>query len=285
MQTHTNHIDTRYLNGRIENDSKRSSYRAELERFCDRLNMAKGDETTYALAKRTGLNQSLLRKYLSGASMPLVDRANELANVLKVDLKWLVTGEGEMRSNSDIQPPQGRYPAQIYEKTASYEVVEPAQIEQSSEAVCDDTEGIIPVTMDDFALVPVYDVQASAGHGSHVESELRTGHLAFRRDWLRDKGLKIKDLAIITAKGDSMEPTISDGDIMLVDTSIDKIIDDTIYIVQTDHHLIVKRIQQALDGSLIIISDNQRYERQKISSEQAKNVKIAGRVKWYGHEI
>lgn len=76
-----------------------------------------------------------------------------------------------------------------------------------------------------------------------------------------------------------------DGDLLLVDMSINSIIDDTIYIVQTDNRLIVKRIQLALDGSLTIISDNKKYKEQTITPDQAKDVKIAGRVRWYGHEI
>ncbi len=82
-----------------------------------------------------------------------------------------------------------------------------------------------------------------------------------------------------------MELTIHDGDLLLVDTSIDQIKDDSLYTVQTDHHLIVKRLQQDWDDSLIVISDNPRYEKRIISPEQAKEIKIAGRARWYGHEI
>jgi len=139
--------------------------------------------------------------------------------------------------------------------------------------------------IDRFSMIPFYDVEASAGAGSLVEQELKTSEMAFRKDWLRFKGLQISKCALIKAKGDSMEPTIHDGDLLLVDTSIDAIKDDSIYIVQTEHHLIVKRIQQDWDGSLIVISDNPRYEKRIIGSEQVKEVKIAGRVRWYGHEI
>lgn len=227
-----------------------------------------------------------------GPSEPGSGALRNLANG-GVNIHWLLTGEGEPLLEKERKLDFGKTHAKLGAEVMKEYNLNMSIQKRSSElsndehlaAVCNDTEDIIPATIDDFTLVPVYNVQASAGHGSHVESELKTGHLAFRRDWLRDKGLKTKDLAIITAIGDSMEPTLSDGDIMLVDTSIDKIINDAIYIVQTDQHLIVKRIQQALDGSLIIISDNQRYERQKINPEQAKGVKIAGRVKWYGHEI
>jgi phage repressor protein C with HTH and peptisase S24 domain len=82
-----------------------------------------------------------------------------------------------------------------------------------------------------------------------------------------------------------MEPTINYGDLLLLDTRVNAIKDDSIYILQTDHHLIVKRVQLSLDGSLLIISDNKRYATQTLSADQAKDVKVVGRLRWYGHEI
>lgn len=145
------------------------------------------------------------------------------------------------------------------------------------------TELALP--MQDFALVPCFDVEAAAGSGRQVDQELQTSEMAFRRDWLSSKGLQADKCALIKARGDSMEPTIYDGDLLLVDRRIDSIKDDAIYIIESDNHLVVKRIQQALDGSLTIISDNSRYEKQVIDPNRARGLKIAGRVRWYGHEI
>jgi transcriptional regulator with XRE-family HTH domain len=97
-----------------------SSSTALFERFGERLIIAKGDESTYAVAKRTGISESLIRKYLSGASVPLINRAADLAAALKVDLTWLATGEGLMRpTNIDAQTPyagkDARVPALIFE--------------------------------------------------------------------------------------------------------------------------------------------------------------------------
>lgn len=143
----------------------------------------------------------------------------------------------------------------------------------------------LKIYMDQLSLIPFYDVEASAGHGSLVDQEQQISQMAFRKDWLKQKGLQANKCALIKAKGDSMEPTIHDGDLLLVDVSIDSIKDDSIYIIQADHHLSVKRIQQDFDGALVVISDNPRYEKRIINPEQAKEVKIAGRVRWYGHEI
>lgn len=99
------------------------------------------------------------------------------------------------------------------------------------------------------------------------------------------KGLDATCCALIKARGDSMEPTLHDGDLLLIDTRFDAIKDDSIYILQADSHLIVKRVQLSLDGSLDIISDNPRYDKQTISAEDAKEIKVIGRLRWYGHEI
>lgn len=82
-----------------------------------------------------------------------------------------------------------------------------------------------------------------------------------------------------------MEPTLYDGDLLLVDTRIEKIMDDAIYIIQDNHHLVVKRVQRTLGGALAIISDNPKYATQHLTSHQAQSLKINGRVCWYGHEI
>ena len=139
--------------------------------------------------------------------------------------------------------------------------------------------------LQDFALVPFFDIEASAGNGSQVNQELQTSEMAFRRDWLIGKGLQADKCALIKARGDSMEPTIHAGDLLLVDTRIHSIKDDAIYIIESENHLVVKRVQQSLDGSVTIISDNPRYEKQVIEPTRAKELKIVGRVRWYGHEI
>lgn len=137
----------------------------------------------------------------------------------------------------------------------------------------------------EFALIPFYDIEASAGHGSLIDNEQPVSDMAFRKDWLKSKGLLADKCALIKCRGDSMEPTISDGDLLLIDTRVDSIQDDTIYIIQTDSHLIVKRIQQGLDGSITIISDNKRYRDQIINPDMLKEVNIVGVLAWYGHEL
>lgn len=103
----------------------------------------------------------------------------------------------------------------------------------------------------------MYDVEVSAGNGAAAYGVAEpANHLAYRKDWLKLRGLFAKDLNCVTARGDSMEPTISSKDTLLVDTSKTNPRDGQIYVIRSGDVLWVKRVQRQIDGSLLLISDN-----------------------------
>lgn len=143
-------------------------------------------------------------------------------------------------------------------------------------------------TADDqeYVSVPLYDVRASAGHGVAVHSEQIVNHLAFRHDWLRAQfGVSRPDIALIEVYGDSMSPTLSNGDLVLIDTRVERVVGSSVYVLQHDGHLLVKRIQQMMDGSLVIKSDNPAYSPETVPAEQAGDVRVVGRVVWSGRRM
>ncbi len=147
-------------------------------------------------------------------------------------------------------------------------------------------EDITTSESDDFALIPRYDVEVSAGHGAQVDVESEVGRFAFRKDWLRQEGLNVKDLALVTVRGDSMEPTIREGSMVLVDTSECQVSDDAIYVLRVDDtHLVAKRLQMDFDGGVYIRSDNLAYETQHLNAGRVERLTIVGRVVWSGGKI
>ena len=67
--------------------------------------------------------------------------------------------------------------------------------------------------------IPVLNVDASAGFGAIAESETAHTRFGFDERWLgRLTRAKSASLSIIHVLGDSMEPTLSDGDEVLVTT-------------------------------------------------------------------
>ena len=134
--------------------------------------------------------------------------------------------------------------------------------------------------------VPRYDVGASAGHGAYQEEDGLVANIAFDPRWLRQLcGRANADLSFIRVQGDSMVPTLADGDDILVDRSdgADRL-RDGIYVLKRDDSLMVKRIAPSPAGrSVTIKSDNPTYPEWR-DCERA-SLEIIGRVIWAGHWI
>lgn len=135
-----------------------------------------------------------------------------------------------------------------------------------------------------YSYVPKMNIEVSAGHGSHNGEEHEKESLAFREDWLRSKGLKSKNLALVSVRGDSMEPTLPDLSILLVNTLETKP-GDGIYILLIEDQLYAKRLQVELDGSINIISDNPAYKTLTIEKGSSIRADIRGRVVWVGMDF
>ncbi|MDU2409713.1 LexA family transcriptional regulator [Acinetobacter junii] len=130
----------------------------------------------------------------------------------------------------------------------------------------------------EFSCIPVRNVTVSAGDGANNDNENVLYHFAYRKDWLKSRGLFEKDLEIIVVRGDSMEPTISDGDSILINTAENEPQDGHIYVIRSGETLWVKRVQRMLDGSLSLISDNKMYAPMILDLESTPDVKIIGKV-------
>lgn len=134
-------------------------------------------------------------------------------------------------------------------------------------------------------LVPVYDVHASAGNGSVVGEEAEVYSLAFPPSYLkRLTSSSPANLAIISVKGESMEPTLVDDDIVLLDTSKTNLSYDGLFVLRFDDALHVKRVGRAPKrGHVTIISDNKDlYPPMLMSVEE---IDAVGKVLWYGRKV
>ncbi|NIX75422.1 S24 family peptidase [Microvirga terricola] len=128
--------------------------------------------------------------------------------------------------------------------------------------------------------IPHYDVRAAAGTGALVEAEHLVGRVPFHELVLRGIRANLKDLVLIEVKGDSMEPTLVDGEPILVDRSVRHVRTDSIYVLRIDAELLVKRLQRRLNGPISLISDNPRYVTQHLTPQEMAGVEIVGEVVW-----
>ncbi|MCB2062072.1 MAG: helix-turn-helix transcriptional regulator [Novosphingobium sp.] len=134
--------------------------------------------------------------------------------------------------------------------------------------------------------VPILDVDASAGHGALAEMESKCAQFGFEENWLRRlTASKASSLSIIHVLGDSMEPTLHDGDEVLVDLGDGQSrLRDGIYVLRMDDALSVKRIAIEPQGRKIsVTSDNPAYP--SWNGLDRRNINIVGRVLWFGRQL
>lgn len=137
----------------------------------------------------------------------------------------------------------------------------------------------------DYLMVPKYDIAASAGNGSVINDEAIVDHLAFKREWIKSLGLEAQHIALIDVRGDSMTPTISNGDLILLDTRKGQHLCEGIYAIHLNDGLLVKRIRIKLSGLVEVISDNAQYDTETLTQDKLASLVIIGRVVWHGRRV
>lgn len=139
---------------------------------------------------------------------------------------------------------------------------------------------------DDYVKVPLYNnVHAAAGVGSVVAEEVADGFMRFSEEWLRvELGVRLRDLCLIRATGDSMEPTFRSGDALLVDRRATKPDREGIYIIRMSGMLLVKRLQALPGNRLRVTSDNAALPPYELvlTELNSEDLIIIGRVVWSG---
>lgn len=222
-------------------------------------------------ASVAGISADQLANYIKGQSKPSFPAMQKLCAATGVSLDWLATGEGPMAPGED-QP----YPARA---------VQPGH--RPGVRVVPAVPGIEMVAADESVVVlPRLAVRLSAGAGSALAEENVIGYVFFARQWLREAlgSADSKGLAIVGVIGNSMEPTIRQGDDVMVDTAVTRYFDNAIYAFVSDDLLVVKRLHREGDG-LSVISDNPAYAPQTLSRADAEQLQIIGRVRWVGRLV
>ena len=133
-------------------------------------------------------------------------------------------------------------------------------------------EGYIQLTL--------LDVKAAAGNGFDNNDYPESVQLIeVSEKWARNNlGHSFKSISVITASGDSMQPTFNCGDWLFVDKATNFYEDEGIYVFTSLAGLKVKRLQKLVSGELVIISDNQKYNSETLKSNELDSIKICGKV-------
>ncbi len=204
-------------------------------------------KTKAEVAREIDISYKSLQNYTLGERKPvIVDILARISKEFNVNVDWLLTGEGAIFKDEECKE--------------------------------------IKEQMGDFIDVPLMEGSLSAGPGEAPDNRIVT-FLAFRRDWLLRFGDPTQ-MSVIKVSGDSMEPTLFPGDIVLVNHSLNWLDrNGGIYAItlKGDNVVLIKRLQYDYEHKKIkVISDNTRYEPFLISED---DIYINGRVIWFAREL
>ena len=229
-----------------ENDKADPAFAARIERLCEMVGGAS------VLAQKSGLSRRVIDKYVAGGSDPSRQRLVSLADAAGVSVQWLATGQGSPSgAPQPITPPPD--PAPDFDQN--------------------------------FALLPRYEVNLSAGPGlvpAHEDVEER---LAFSKAWLRRNLINADQSGLVRVRGDSMAPTVPDGALALVNTAEARVDREGIYAFSRDGEAYIKRLVPLARGpggtptSIVIISDGGSFPPEFVTGPQLNELRIVGRVR------
>ena len=202
-----------------------------------------------ALARMIGVTQPSIKKVLNGDTLN-PKYILEIADALNVSPEWLKTGKGD---------------------TPDF-----------SKEVEDEEEN------GHLVRVEVLDVYASAGNGEFLTGDLAGDIQAveFASEYFYNlfQRASEKGMAIVNVKGDSMEPTLSSGDLLFVDTTRTCYQGDGLYVFSFGDSLYVKRLQRA-GYKLLVLSDNKFYDTWDVNESNEDQFFIHGKVEFLQGKI
>lgn len=243
-----------------------------------RRRLEETNQSQHRAAKDHGLPQDAIRSVLAG-HMPRLDRVAAICEAL--DLEFYIGP----RRDPDDSAPTGIPPQQWIEAleavTKSLRVDLLADISALlAEAATDSKLDMQPQpteTHQSQLTVPfAQHVRAAAGSGEMVFDETSEFRLTFDRSILQGWASPAS-LICIRASGDSMEPTLHDDDLVLIDRSSIDPADGQIFVIRTADGLAVKRLSQH-SGRWMLTSDNPAYPLRPVEADD----RLVGRVVWHG---
>lgn len=129
--------------------------------------------------------------------------------------------------------------------------------------------------------IPVLDMAVSAGPGREpADCEVVLGHIDLAEQWARKRlGEPLDRIRALPVTGDSMSPTINDGDLAFVDTSCTHFQGEGIYVLVFNSVLLIKRLSADFATQRIqILSDNEHH---KPALAREDELNICGRVRMW----
>lgn len=212
------------------------------------------------LAKACGISAPSVADWLSGKTKTISgEYLLVAANFFGVNATWLATGKGYMKPT----------PYENTDKVIAFSrPINP--VAENNELTIDESS--------EFEAIKRVKFKLSAGI-SGFSVEYLNGHRApifFRKDWLKSRNLSADRLFAVEVAGQSMEPSLFEGDLVVVNTADTIPADGDVFAANYEGELVIKRAIRN-NGEWFLSSDNQ--DKRRYSDKRCdEQTSIIGRI-------
>jgi phage repressor protein C with HTH and peptisase S24 domain len=215
------------------------------QKFAELVKLYRGDVSFTKFARKIGVDYMTVTKWENGLSVPDAVNLSKLGKVIGFSVQQLL----------DII--EGRQ-ADIYKK--------------QSNVLASDNEQIIKI--------PLIDMRVGAGNGCTPNDSVVTNLIEFPRSWYKQNFSSDPNFVhALIVSGDSMSPTLNNGDLVLIDRQ-DLEITVGMYVFRYEGDIFVKRLSR-FGKEIQIISDNPSYPPFTISLG-SQDFEVCGKVIFQG---
>lgn len=251
-----------------------------METVADRIlsQMTKNGIKQVDLIRETGLSKGTISKWIAGTNIPSGKNVSLLANALKVDTHWLLTGEdenyeSEYTADRDVmlQVAFKKMLGQPLDKPLDLSEVSDESLRKLAESFgeIDDWDSNTPLPDDEVEIPFFKDFQMSCGSGNIGEA-LKTERrkLRFSKLTLNNAGVQKQSAIAVTAHGRSMHPVIMDKATVFLDTSRTAIKDGKIFAMSHGGLFKIKYLYALPLGGVRIVSENSdEYPEERLTAQ------------------
>lgn len=131
-----------------------------------------------------------------------------------------------------------------------------------------------------LAMVDRLELQVSAGPGASGDT-IPIEPIPFSPEVLRRNSLRADELAVLEVRGDSMEPVLFAGDLVMVDKAPSKPVSGKMYVVARGSDVQIKWVT-VMRSAIQLISENEHYPPERVDPHDGPRFY---RVRWFGHFI
>ena len=232
--------------------------------FFERLKRATGISTQMDLAKALELNRSAITQAKLRDAVP-AKWILMLARKYTISADWLEFGTGAPRAAEFTSSGENDKVAHTPRAKAAQQAAEKSKALASEQEI-------------ELVNVPKVMARLCAGGGSFEINANPMAKYTFPHAWLAKMGTP-SSMVFMDVVGDSMEPGILDGDMVLVDQSNININAHGVFAVGVDDALFLKRVQRR-NGGLALVSDNQLYSPMELYQDELDSFRVLGKVVW-----